>query len=353
MELAEEEGRPITDRLGIGSDVRVDALFEDENIYHMDARLLGVQNIGSLLPPPRRSIETFADSRFQFRPNSFPPIQGFVAERNAEGSISFPSQLLIQDRNTFDTIFNIDVAPVVQLGNVKLSVMPGLQYTVRRDTLAPVPMNQNLFRQFLYVASSPIANWLSFSGNMIREAGPFTEQDLHSRELSGAVDFRVGRSWGKTALLTGYSGLDLLFGPSVHEYYQTISYAGLQREFGSRIHVSAVAEFLRAWRVEGNDYAIAQTLRPRFGMDDKINEHWTLSASGAWSSGRSFHAYDNVTTSFMLSYTHERALNRSIGSETASVAYPMRFSFGVQQQSFYDFPGQGRTQVIPSAQFTF
>ena len=353
MELAEEEGRPITDRLGIGSDVRVDALFEDENIYQMDARLLGVQNIGSLLPPPRRSIETFADSRFQFRPNSFPPIQGFVAERNAEGSISFPSQLLIQDRNTFDTIFNIDVAPVVQLGNVKLSVMPGLQYTVRRDTLAPVPMNQNLFRQFLYVASSPIANWLSFSGNMIREAGPFTEQDLHSRELSGAVDFRVGRSWGKTALLTGYSGLDLLFGPSVHEYYQTISYAGLQREFGSRIHVSAVAEFLRAWRVEGNDYAIAQTLRPRFGMDDKINEHWTLSASGAWSSGRSFHAYDNVTTSFMLSYTHERALNRSIGSETASVAYPMRFSFGVQQQSFYDFPGQGRTQVIPSAQFTF
>jgi tetratricopeptide (TPR) repeat protein len=353
MELAEEEGRPITDRLGMGSDVRVDALFEDENIYQMDARLLGVQNIGTLLPPPRRSIETFADSRFQFRPNSFPPIQGFVAERNAEGSISFPSQLLIQDRNTFDTIFNIDVAPVVQLGNVKLSVMPGLQYTVRRDTLAPAPMNQNLFRQFLYVASSPIANWLSFSGNMIREAGPFTEQDLHSRELSGAVDFRVGRPWGKTALLTGYSGLDLLFGPSVHEYYQTISYAGLQREFGSRIHVSAVAEFLRAWRVEGNDYAIAQTLRPRFGMDDKINEHWTLSASGAWSSGRSFHAYDNVTTSFMLSYTHERALNRSIGSETASVAYPMRFSFGVQQQSFYDFPGQGRTQVIPSAQFTF
>ena len=42
-------------------------------------------------------------------------------------------------------------------------------------------MNQNLFRQFLYVASSPIGNWLSFSGNLIREAGPFTDQDLHSR----------------------------------------------------------------------------------------------------------------------------------------------------------------------------
>ena len=319
----------------------------------MDARLLGVQNSGALLPPPRRSIETFADSRFQFRPDSFPRIQGFIAERNAQGSFSFPSELLIQDRNTFDTIFNISVAPVVQLGNVKLSVMPGLQYTVRRDTLAPVPMNQNLFRQFVYVASSPIGNWLSFSGNVIREAGPFTEQDLHSRDASGALDFRVGRPWGKTALLTGYNARDLLFGPSVHEYYQTISYAGLQRRFGSRIRASAVAEFLRAWRVEGNDYAIAQTLRPRFGVDDHINEHWALAASGAWSSGRGFHAYDNVTSSVMLSYTRERSWGRSAGSETAALAYPMRFSFGLEQQSFYDFPGQGHSQFVPAAQFTF
>jgi tetratricopeptide (TPR) repeat protein len=353
MELAEEEGRPITDRIGLGSGVRVGAVFEDENIYQMDARLLGVQNAGALLPPPRRTIETFADSRFQFRPDSLPAIQGFVAERNAQGSFSFPSELLIQDRNTFDTIFNISTAPVVQLGNVKLSVMPGLQYTVRRDTLAAVALDQNLFRQFLYVASSPIGNWLSFSGNLIREAGPFTEQDLHSRDFSGALDFRVGRPWGKTVLLTGYSARDLLFGPSVQEYYQTISYAGLQHGFGSRLRASVVAEFLRAWRVEGNEYAIAQTLRPRFGVDDKINQHWEMSASGAWSSGRGFHAYDNVTSSFMLAYTHERGGDRSLGSETALLAHPLRFSFGLAQQSFYDFPGQARTQVVPVAQFTF
>ena len=65
--------------MGMGSDVRVNPVFEDENIYQMDARLLGVQNNGALLPPPRRTIETFADSRFQFRPDSFPPIQGFIA----------------------------------------------------------------------------------------------------------------------------------------------------------------------------------------------------------------------------------------------------------------------------------
>jgi tetratricopeptide (TPR) repeat protein len=353
IELAEEEGHPINDRIGVGSNVRVGGVFEDENIYQMDARLLGVQNSPALLPPPRRTIETFADSRFQYRPDSLPPIQGFIGERNAQGSISFPSELLIQDRNTFDTIFNVSVAPVVRLGNVKLSVTPGLQYTVRRDTLAPVEMNQNLFRQFLYVASSPIGDWLSFSGNVIREAGPFTEQDLHSRDLSGTLDFRVGRPWGKTALLTGYNARDLQFGPSIQEYYQTVSYAGLQHRFGSRIVASGVAEFLRAWRVEGSQYAIAQTLRPRFAVEAAVKQHWTLSASGAWSSGRGFHAYDNVTSSAMVSYTREKGWSRNADSETASLTHPMKFSFGLSQQSFYDFPGQGHTQVVPAAQFSF
>ena len=137
LELAEQEGHPIIDRLGMGSGVRVNPVFEDENIYQMDARLLGVQSNGALLPPPRRTIETFADSRFQFRPNSLLPIQGFVAERNAEGTLSFPSRLLIQNRNTFDTIFNVSVVPRLQLGNIRISITPGLQYTIRRDTLAP------------------------------------------------------------------------------------------------------------------------------------------------------------------------------------------------------------------------
>jgi tetratricopeptide (TPR) repeat protein len=353
LELAEEQGRAITDRIGMSSEVFSHGLFEDENIYQMDARLRGFQNGGSLLPPPRRSIETFVDSHFRFRSNSFPEIQGFVAERNARGSFSFPSELLIQNRNTFDTIFNGSLAPVVQVAGVKLSINPGLQYTIRRDTLAPVPMNQNLFRQFVYVASSPIGNWLSFSGNVIREAGPFTEQNLHSRDFSGALDFRVGRPWGKTALLTGYSARDLLFGPSVHEYYQTSTYAGLERQFGSRLRASAAAEFLRAWRVEGNQFAIAQTLRPRFAVDAIINPRWSFSARGSWSSGRSFHNYDNVTSSFVVSYMHVGRVAAGAGPESASVAYPMRFSIGVDQQTFYDFPGHTRTQLVPVLRFTF
>jgi tetratricopeptide (TPR) repeat protein len=359
MELAEEEGRPITDRLGMGSGVRVNPVFEDDNIYQLDARLRGLQNTPALLPPPRRSVETFADSRFQFRSNSFPPIQGFVAERNAQGSLSFPSQLLIQNRNTFDTIFNFSVAPMVQIGNVKLNIMPGLQYTIRRDTLSPTFMNQNLFRQFLYLASSPIADWLSFSGNLIREAGPFTEQGLHSRDFSGSIDFRLGRPWAKTAFLMGYNGRNLLFTPSISgdypqyaEYYQTISYAGMERSFGP-VKLTAVAEFLRAWRIQNLEYTTAQTLRPRFGIDAKLRPHWTLSATGAWSSGRDFHAYDSFTSNVVVTYTRERGWGTSVNTEAMTVTYPMRFSFGFGQQSFYNFPGHERTQLVPVAQLNF
>lgn len=78
----------------------------------------------------------------------------------------------------------------------------------------------------------------------------------------------------------------------------------------------------------------------------------SLTASGAWSSGRSFHAYDNISTNVLVTYTRERNTERSISPETA-ISYPLRFSFGLVQQTFYDFPGNGRTQVIPEAQVTF
>jgi tetratricopeptide (TPR) repeat protein len=352
MDLSAGEGRQITQSLGLSSDFHVAPIFEDDNIYQMDARLFGVQNQANLLPPPRRSIETWADSRFQYNLGSFPAINGFVAERNSQGSVSFPSQLLIQNRNTFDTIFNASISPVLSVGDVRFTIMPGLQYTVRRDTLAPVAMNQDLFRQFLYVASSPIANWVSFSGNVIREAGPFTEQDLHSRDVSAALDFRVAPPWSRTTLLTGYTARDLQFGPSIHEYYGTTSYVGLERRFGSRWTASGVAEYLRAWRVEGNQWTIAQTLRPRFSVDANLNQHWSLSATGAWSSGRSFHDYDSVTSGVLVSYVRAHQLQRADGQETASVAYPIRISFGLGQQTFYDFPGHSHTSVIPIVRFS-
>jgi tetratricopeptide (TPR) repeat protein len=357
IELEEEQGRPIIDRLNLSSGARVNPVFEDDNVYQLYARLLSLSSNSAFLPPPRRTIETYADSTFHLRLNSL-PVEGFVAERNARGSISVPSELLIQNRDTYDTIFNVSVAPRVELGNVKFTIMPGLQYTVRRDTLSPVVMNQNLFRQFVYLSSSPIFDWFSFSGSLIRETGPFTEMNLHSRDLSGAIDFRVGRPWAKTALITGYNARNLLNSTSItndylawSEYYQTISYVGLERQFSSRIRATAALEFWRAWRIANLQYAIAQELHPRFGLEAKIRDHWALSASGAWSSGRAFHAYDSVDSNVVVTYTRDHGWGRN--AETAAVGYPMRLSVGFGQQSFYDFPGHQHTQVVPVVQFSF
>jgi hypothetical protein len=41
------------------------------------------------------------------------------------------------------------------------------------------------------------------------------------------------------------------------------------------------------------------------------------------------------------------------GSNHIAVSYPLRFSFGVEQQTFYNFPGQSHsTTLLPVVRFT-
>ncbi|HET7208019.1 MAG TPA: tetratricopeptide repeat protein [Terriglobales bacterium] len=353
FELAGEQGRQLTDNVSVGSQAWLQPIFEDENIYQMDARFRGVQNSPQFLPPPRKSIETWADAGFHLRlGDNVPMINGFVAERNARGTISFPSELLIQRRDTYDTIFNGAITPILHVGDVKLTFTPGLQYTIRRDRLAPVPLDQDLFRQFLYVSTSSIGNWLSLSGDLIREAGPFTRQPLHSRDFSGRINFVVGRPWGKTALITGYGARDLLFRPSIHEFYESDSYVGLQRKFGTKVTASAVADYLKAWRVEGSAWTNAQSLGPAFALQITPNERWSIDASGTWSQGKGFHVYDNYTNSLLISYVKPVRGALNDGSDSVPVSYPLRFSVGVQQQTFYDFPGHSHTSIVPVFKLT-
>src|SRR5438045_4507188 len=259
VKLAEQEGRQITPNLSAQPEVSFSPIFEDINIYTTDAKLRGITN-PALLPPPRSSFESRADARYRIHLSNFPTIMGLVEERNARGRVSFPSELLIQNRNTYDTIINGGVNPVLHSRNNSISFEPGLQFTIRRDTLSPLDLNQNLFRQFLYVYSSPFFNWLSFSGSAMHEAGPFTERNLHSRDLAAKIDFVVGRPWDKTALLTGFSVRDVLFRPLVREYFTTSTYVGLQRKFGDSIKASVFGEYMRSWRVQDNQFAIAQAL---------------------------------------------------------------------------------------------
>ncbi|MBV8477052.1 MAG: tetratricopeptide repeat protein [Acidobacteria bacterium] len=353
LDLAGEQGRPITNNLSVGSQAWVQPIFEDENIYQMDARFRNLTSSSPFLPLPRKSLETWADADFHLRlGDGIPIINGFIAERNARGTFSFPSEVLIQRRNTYDTIFNFAVSPIAHLGNIKLTFTPGLEYTIRRDTLSPVQMNQDLFRQYLYLATSSIANWISISGDLIREAGPFTEQNLHSRDFSGTVNFTVGRPWGKTALISGYGARDLLYRPAIHEYFESDSYAGIQRRFGSKVTASAVAEYLKAWRVEGNSWAYAEMLRPGFSLRVKANERWSIDARGTWSQGMAFHAYDNFNNGFLLSYMHPLRGVVNDGQESLPVSFPLRFSVGVEQQTFYDFPGHSRMSIVPVVKLT-
>lgn len=344
FDLAESEGRHITDNVGMVSNISLSPIFEDINIYQIDARLFGTG--ASTLPPPRSSYESLGIARFKTRPSGFPAITGFVEERNARGRVSIPSTLFIQDRNTYDTSFNAAINPVFHLGSSTVTLTPGLQFTLRRDTLAPTAMNQNLFRQFLYVGTGSFWNWISFRGQGIHETGPFTNQDLHSRDLSGQLEFTVGRPWGRTSLLSGYAVRDILFRPAIREYYTTNAYVGIQRRFGSSLTAAVMGSYLRSWRVQDNLFAMAQAIRPAVRISYQPNSRWSVQGSFMLSRGEGFHAYDNVQNEITVSYVKgiRGALND--GNMSTSVSYPLRFSVGLQQQTFYNFTGSGSTSMV-------
>lgn len=347
IDLAGDEGRELTPNIGVQPGLSVSPIFEDITIYTMDAKLLGIPK-ASLLPPPRYSTETIAAGRYKIHINGLPLISGLVAERNARGSFSFPNELLVLNRDTYDTTFNGGINPVLHFGSNTVTFNPGLQFTIRRDTSSPVDLNQNLFRQYLYMYTSPFANWVAVSGSLIREAGPFTEQDLHSRDFAGTVEFEVGRPWAKTALITGYEGRDVLFRPLIREYYTTSTYIGVQRRFGNNWRAAVFAEYLRSWRVQDSLYAVAQAITPSFRMDYvPLTSHWAVHANGQWSRGEGFHAYDNFNNEVTVSYmrTLQRPVNDGLGE--VPVNYPMRFSLGIAQQTFYDFQGKNRESFVP------
>jgi tetratricopeptide (TPR) repeat protein len=347
----EQAGRPINDSVSLVPEANFAPALEDLNVYALDAKILRVTN-PSLLPPPRHSFQSVAESHYRVRLWDLPIISGFVGESMTAGRLLFPSVGVIQNRNTYDTIVNGGINPILHLGSNTITFNGGLQFTVRRDKISPLFMNQNLFRQFLYVYTSSFFNWVSFTGSAEREAGPFTERDLHSRDLFGSFEFTVGRPWGSTSLITGYSARDLLFRPFVQEYFNTSTYAGLQHKFGNRLTVAALAEYLRSWRVQNTQYAIAQALLPGGRFDFRATPHWAVQGSFVLSRGSGYHYYDNAQSEFLVSYT--RAWRGSVKDSGAEVpvSFPMRFSIGVQQQTFYNFPGSTRSTVLPVVHFT-
>ncbi len=340
-----DEGLRINRRVSLLADASVAPIFEDTTVYALDARLLSA-TLGSL-PLPRSSIESQWTAAYHLHVPGLPDAGGFFQIRNARGTISLPSADTIVNRDTWDYSFNFAVNPTFHLANNVLALSGGIQRTLRRDNADPFHMNQNLFRQFLYLSTSSFFNWVSVRGYAIHEAGPFTLNPLRSRDLAGALDFRVGRPWGKTAFVTGWGARDEQFFPVIREFYYTSTYGGIEQRLSDRLSFRAVGEYLRAWRVEGREFAIAQAFRPAGSVEFSPTRNWSVQASAAYSRNMGFHAYDAVQTGFAVSYAMPIGKKFEENGRPLELRYPIRFSAGMQQETFFNFAGGSNQQFRP------
>jgi len=355
IQAGANEGLRINSRLSVLSNVSVTPVFEDTTVYVLDSKL-DVPNPlpgqAGILPPPRSSLEMQWTGAYHLHLGYLPEASGFFQVRNARGEISSPVEQLIVKRDTTDYSFNFGLNPTLHLGTNVLTFNVGIQETIRRDSLSPVAMNQNLFRQFVYMSTSSFFNLVSVNGYAIREAGPFTESTQRSRDLAGALNFRVGRPWGKTALVTGWGGRDDKFSPVISEDYYTSAYLGIEHRFSQRLQFRVIAEDLRAWRIFGGKSAIAQALRPAGSVEFSPTRNWSVQASAAYSRNMGAHVYDAVQGGFAVSY--QMPVHRTFKEEGKEVElqYPIRFSAGMQQETFFNFTGGQNHQFRPYLSIT-
>ncbi len=350
MQVASEEGVRVTDHLSMLTDFTTGGLYDDYTVYVLDQQIFGLSSKSPSLPPPRSQQESLWTTAYRYHfDNNFPMISGFFQIRNATGEESLPQEALIINRNTFDYNFNSAINPVVHLGDAWIALNTGLQFTLRRDTSAPQYENQNLFRQFLYANSSSFGNWLSFDASLYHEAGPFTATGypLNSNDVGATLQFTVGRPWGNTSLITGYTRRDLTYSPLVRQFFTTSSYAGLQRKFMDRkLTASLLAEYIRAYRVQDTLWATAHVLRPAGIVQYNMTPAWSMNGQVAYEGASSFTQYDNVYGSFYITYM--RPLHRSFSDHAGEykIAYPLQFSVGLEAEQFPNFTGVEKSGTL-------
>jgi predicted Zn-dependent protease len=355
LQAGASEGLRINPTVSFLSEFSLAPIFEDTTVYVLDSKLNAPHLVAGgtgLLPPPRSSLQTQWTGAFHLHLVDLPNVIGFFQIRNARGQISLPSEGSIVDRSTTDYSFNVGLNPTLHLGTSVLNFNAGIQATIRRDSVSPVQMNQNLFRQFLYLSTSSFFNMVSVTGFAIHESGPFTESAQHSRDLAGAINFRLGRPWGKTALTTGWGATDQRFTAVVSENYYTSAYLGIEHQVSKKLTFAIVAKDQRAWRVKGSSYAIAQALLPAGSVEFTPTRNWSVHASAVYSRNMSAHVYDAVQCGFAISYAmpvHHATTND--GGEL-DLQYPIRFSAGMQQEAFFNFTSGQNQQFRPYLSIT-
>ena len=348
LDTAGDEGLRVTEHVSARADVDVHPIFEDSAIYILQAKMFNLGDGNQQLPPPRRSIENVSTAGYKYHFDSgFPDITGFFQVRNARGQIAIPSSNIISNRDTWDYNWNSAINPILRFGKSVFTFSTGLQFTVRRDKQAALDMNQNLFRQFVYMNSNSLWNWLTVKGYAIHEAGPFALRDESSGDKGANLEFVVGRPWGKTELLTGYSIRDIQFSPLIREWFYTNTYVGVNRKFSEKLSVAVLANYLRSWYVQDAAFTTAQVMEPSARVEYKPNDRWSFEANGTLSRGQGFHSYDNIQSGVLISYVKPLRRMLDAGGGEVPVEYPIRFSFGVQQETFYNFTGRAQPMVVP------
>jgi len=351
QQAAAEQGMQVSRKVSVSSDVLVHPIIDDATILGLDRQIFH-NSQGGAIPPPRSSLETLWTNGYRSDLGKYPSLSGFFQLRNAQGQISLPSEELIIHRDTWDYTMNGALNPVLRLGSTTVTFNTGLQFTVRRDKEDPFELNQNLFRQFAYMSTNAIGNWLTVQGEAFHETGPFTDQNLHSREMGARVQFIVGRPWGRTQFITAYGTRDLLFRPLIREFYSTSTSAGLQHEFGDKFRVAVLGEYIRSWRVQDLSYWIAQAMVPAAQVEWKPTHRWTVSGDFTFSRGMGIHDYDNVQSSLLISYVKPLRRNVSDNFGQVPVEYPIRLSFGMQSANYFNFTGSRQTILSPLIRLT-
>jgi len=59
-----------------------------------------------------------------------------------------------------------------------------------------------------------------------------------------------------------------------------------------------------------------------------------------------------VQSGFFISYLKPLRQNQRDGIGEFPVEYPIRFSVGIQQQSFFNLAGQGQAEIVPVIRLT-
>lgn len=352
LQTGADEGLRVNPTLSVLSDFSMEPIFEDTSVYVLDSKLDSQfpvpVNDTALLPPPRSSLQTEWTDAFHLHIGDLPTPSGFFQLRNARGAISVPALSSVVNRNTTDATFNFALNPTIHVGdNNILSFNGGVQETIRRDSVTPAALNQNLFRMYAYMSTSSFFNAVSVNGFVMRETGPFTEIDLHSRTLAGQVNFRVGAPWSRTALLTGWGVNDQWFKQENIEDYYSSSYVGISHIFSPRINFNAIMEDVRAWRGFGPHWGIAQDIRPGGSVEFRPAKNWDVNLSAAYSNNRGFHIYDAVENGISVSYAWPFRRMFNISSGPVPLEYPIRFSGGLQEETFFNFPGSQSKQFRP------